>query len=246
MLALHISLYALLATSLVFAIIELGLSGYVASVWGGTTEELSGNYYSGYYYTDVHVSTPGILDFLIFNSVWTMLVTVAAAVLSWFYTRKGAASKLNTILGIAFAVVYFITMVFWLACFADIASMLNGSTSTSDYLNAVIAFAVILWLLFVALFILAVLALCGVLVSDWVGYQPLRNTHSEKGPAAATVHEVPMSTNPVTSPSELSSRDAEGLYNQPNNQPISPSSRSNVASVELSGDSAHGHHAGYA
>lgn len=101
-------------------------------------------------------------------------------------------------------------------------------------------------LLFVALFILAILALCGVLASDWVGYRSLRNAHTEKAPAAAAVHEVPMSTNPVTSPSELSSRDAEGLHNQPNNLPISPSSRSNVASVELSGDSAHGHHATYA
>lgn len=142
MVILHIALYALLATSLVFAIIELGLSAYVASEWSGTVATGYDFYYG---YTYGHVSAPAIVSFLVFCSVWTILITVAAFVLSFVYTRKGATGKLSTILGIAFAVVYAITMVFWLASFADIASKLDGYDGFSDYLNAVLAFAVLLW-----------------------------------------------------------------------------------------------------
>jgi hypothetical protein len=67
-------------------------------------------------------------------------------VLPWFYARKGAVtSKLNGILGVTFIVLYFVTFVFWLACFADIEAELGGGVSWSDYLNAVIAFGVLLW-----------------------------------------------------------------------------------------------------
>ena len=65
----------------------------------------------------------------------------------------------------------------------------------------------------------------------------MRGVRTEK--AAAPAPEVPMSTNPVASPSELSSRDAEVLHNQPNNQPLSPVSPDAIASVELSGDNVH-------
>jgi hypothetical protein len=146
MLVLDIALYAILGSSLVFSIIELGLAGYVVSAWSGSHRVA---YYDpfggGYSYENVDVSTPAILDFLIFTAVWTMLVTGAALLLPWFFTRKGFSSKLNMILGIVFTAVFFLTMVFWLASFADITSYLGGGTSTSDYLNAIIAFAVLLW-----------------------------------------------------------------------------------------------------
>lgn len=146
MLALHIALYVLLGTCLAFAIVELGLSAYVASIWSGDRETYTWNPYEGYVYTTVHVSAPGILIFIVFSACWTILVSAAALVLPWFYTRKGAVTgKLNTILGVFSIVVYFITSVFWLACFADIEAQLGGGTSYSDYLNAVIAFAVLLW-----------------------------------------------------------------------------------------------------
>lgn len=145
MLALHITLWALLGTCLAFSIIELGLVAYVASVWGGT-RKIPYYYFGETLYTTVHVQTPGIVDFLLFTACWSILASVAAAVLPWFYTRKGALStQLNTILGVSSCVVFFVTSVFWLAGFADIASMLAGTVSFSDYLNAVIAFAVLLW-----------------------------------------------------------------------------------------------------
>ncbi|KAJ5810719.1 uncharacterized protein N7503_002937 [Penicillium pulvis] len=243
MIALHIALYTILATSLVFAIIELGLCAYVTAYYGGTYQEYSYNASGGYSYQNVKVSTPSIVAFLMFSAVWTILITPGGGVLSWFYTRKGVSEKISKILGIVFAVVYFVTMVFWLACFADIASYLDGFTSFNDYYNAVIAFAVLLWLLFLALFILSVLSLCGVLVSDWVGYQSMRKSQADKAGAPAADPEVPMSTNPVAPPSELSTRDAEPLHDQPNNQSLSPSSPSAIASAELSGDSVHDHHA---
>ncbi|KAJ6015942.1 hypothetical protein N7540_010533 [Penicillium herquei] len=235
---LHIALYALLATSFVFAVIELGVSGHSASVWQNVA-----NAYNDFY-GDVDTSVPGILSFAIFASVWTMLITVAALVLSWFYTRKGTNEKFNKILGFSFAIVYFVTMVFWLAVFADIASQLDGYTSTNDDLNAIIAFSVLLWILFIALFVLSVLALCGVLVSDWAGYQSVRKTQAVNAPSTNTpAPEVPMSTNPV-SPSSI--RDAEALHEQPNNQQLSPSSVSAIASAELSADNVHDHQANHA
>jgi hypothetical protein len=137
MLALNIILYALLGTSLVFAIIELGLSAYVTSISSGTV-------YDGYYYYDL--KPPAIVIFLVFSSIWTILVTIAALVLPWYYARKGLVSaKLNTILAATFVAVYFVTMVFWLACFADLANLVGGYVNIDSYYSAVLAFGVLLW-----------------------------------------------------------------------------------------------------
>ncbi|KAJ5355584.1 hypothetical protein N7517_010193 [Penicillium concentricum] len=200
MLALSIVLYALLGTSLVFAIIELGLSAFIAAAYSGTQEIATWSAYSGYSYGQVNVKPPAILVFLVFSSVWTILVTVAALVLPWYYTRKGFVSaKLNTVLAAAFVAIYFVTMVFWLACFADLASLLGGGTSTNPYYNAVLAFGVLLWLLFVALVVFTILAMCGVLVSDWAGYQSLRkeNGVGAQQTTAGPAHEVPMTEQPI-------------------------------------------------
>ena len=81
MLALHIVLYVLLGTCLAFAIVELGLTAYVASIWTGDRETYTWNAYEGYVYTTVHYSAPGILIFIIFTACWTVLVSAAALVL---------------------------------------------------------------------------------------------------------------------------------------------------------------------
>lgn len=143
--ALHIALFALLGFALVLAIVELGLSAYVVSIGGETRRKVSFSVYGGYSYHNVRSSTPGILIFLLFASCWTIWITIATAVFPCFLARKGAVKPaLNTVLGIAFAVVYFATMAFWLAGFADIATRLHGSRSI-EYLDAILAFAVILW-----------------------------------------------------------------------------------------------------
>lgn len=140
MLVLNIVLYSLLGTSFVFAIVELGLSAFVVSAFDNTTQEY--DTWGGY--VNVKVKAPAIVSFMVFASLWTMLITVAALVLPWFYTRKGSVTpKLNTILAASFVAVYFVTMVFWLASFADLATYLDYTSN--EYYNAMIAFAVLLW-----------------------------------------------------------------------------------------------------
>lgn len=144
--ALNIVLYALLGTSLAFAIIELGLSAFITAAYSDIQEIQTWSAYSGYSYSQVNVKPPAILVFLVFSSVWTILVAVGALVLPWYYSRKDfVTAKLNTVLAAIFVAIYFVTMVFWLACFADLASLLGGGTSTNSYYNAVLAFGVLLW-----------------------------------------------------------------------------------------------------
>ncbi|KAJ5782011.1 hypothetical protein N7457_003785 [Penicillium paradoxum] len=196
MLALNIVLYALWGTSLAFALIELGLSAYVTSAYSGTQEVATWSAYSGYSYTDFQVKPPGIIIFLVFSSCWTVLVTIAALLVPWYYSRKGfMTAKLNTVLAATFVAIYFVTMVFWLACFADIANILTGVTSINPYFSAIIAFAVLLWLLFVALLVFTILAMCGILVSDWPGYQSVRKEKAVAANAGAS-HGEPMTEQP--------------------------------------------------
>jgi hypothetical protein len=110
-----------------------------------------------------------------------------------------------------------------------------------------------------ALFILSILALCGVLFSDWLGYQSMRNTEAGDAPQEvreaslpahnAATHDMPTSTVPAPPPSELSSRDpgAEAMHKETISSTHSISSPSAITSVELSGDSAvHPYQAGHA
>lgn len=136
---LHTALYALLGAAFVFAVIELGLTAYVESQY----ESYDSVYYS--YGETIKISSPPIVGFLIFCSVWTMLVTGGALFSSWFFTRRGSiARSVSFIISIVHLLVYFMTMVFWLAGFADMAALLGGFYA-SDYANAIIAFAVLLW-----------------------------------------------------------------------------------------------------
>jgi hypothetical protein len=149
MLALHIALYAIIGTCFAFSVVELGLCAYVVSVYSGDRTESYYDFVTGNRVSEtVHVNTPEILSFLIFSAVWSMLVSVAGLGLPSLLAGKGKATlKLNGVLGVILATLYGITWVFWLACFADIAANLNGATSYNNYLNAVIAFAVLLWYL---------------------------------------------------------------------------------------------------
>ncbi|KAJ6050382.1 uncharacterized protein N7446_010491 [Penicillium canescens] len=83
---------------------------------------------------------PDILTFVLSTTCWKILVSVTALVLPWLYTRRGFVSrKLNTILGVSIFVLYFVTSIFWLACFAGVVAELGGG-SWLDIVNAVIAF----------------------------------------------------------------------------------------------------------
>ncbi|KAH1985688.1 hypothetical protein KXV92_000642 [Aspergillus fumigatus] len=181
---------ALLGVAFVFAVIELGLGGHIASISTGSRKipfyDPSSSW--GYSYKTIKYSVPGIVAFQIFTSVWTMLVSVAAFLLPWFLRVKAApGTRLNTIITGALGGAYFVTMVFWLACFADIATKLGELGATSDYYNAVIAFAVLSWLLFVALFVIVVLAILGILECDAPGYAGMRKRAATQATPMQTV-----------------------------------------------------------
>ncbi|GFF38850.1 hypothetical protein IFM58399_05377 [Aspergillus lentulus] len=167
----------LLGVAFVFALIELGLGGHIAAVSTGSRKipVYDSSSAWGYSYRTIKFSVPGILAFQIFTAVWTMLVSVAAFLLPWFLRVKAApGTRLHSIITGVLGGVYFVTMVFWLACFADIAAKLDGLGASSDYYNAVIAFAVLSWLLFVALFVIVVLAMLGILECDAPGFASMR------------------------------------------------------------------------
>ncbi|KAE8377590.1 hypothetical protein BDV26DRAFT_208362 [Aspergillus bertholletiae] len=166
---------SLLSAAFVFAVIELGLTGYVVSLFTQGSTEYRYDPWSNEYSTQkVKIAVPSILAFMLFNSVWTMLVTAAAAIIPWvFRTRAATGTALDRLIAIGFLTLYSVTSVFWLASFADIAASFAYAFFQSDYVNAIIAFAVLLWLLFCALIVVVVLAMCGVLKSDIPGYRPL-------------------------------------------------------------------------
>lgn len=145
MLALHIALYAITSAGFVFAVIELGLSAYLVSFFTTPSKTVYGYVSDGESSETFHVKTPAILVFLLFSALWSMLVCVMGLSLPSILTKKGKATvKLNSILGVIFAVLYGVTWVFWLGCFAYLSYTL-GPTITLDYWNALIAFAVLLW-----------------------------------------------------------------------------------------------------
>lgn len=144
MLALHIALYALLGASLAFAVIELGLSAHIASLYDHIPVP-EYDYYNGYSYEVVDIKPPPILDFIIFSSAWSVLITGVAFFLSWFYRQKENTLATNKWISVGLIAMYFVTWVFWLASFAYIESRLGGYSSGSSYLDAMIAFAILLW-----------------------------------------------------------------------------------------------------
>lgn len=118
-------------------------------------------------------------------------------------------------------------------------------------------------LLFLALFILSILALCGVMASTWVGYLSMRKTDAADAPASTAMpatkethdvdhaaHDGYMGTPPSASsapsapsvpyapspPPELSSRDA-GVMHHHSVRVLSASPPAAIHSFELSGES---------
>lgn len=265
----HLALCVLLGICLASSIVELGLTAYVATFWRRPRQIPYWIPYQGYIYRSIHIDPPAIVDLLLFSACWSVLASIAAIVLPWFYTTRGPVSAtLNTVLGVTFSVVFIASSTLWIACFADIETLLNGGTSSNVFVKVVIAFAVVLWqvpsvialymkktnideydrVLFLALFMLTTLSLCGVLSSTWAGYQAIRKTDTDPSasksmPAAQETREVDHAAHDEhgaaapavqSSPSEFS-RDTEATHNQSVRRVTSISSPSAVDSVELSG-----------
>jgi len=129
------------AVAAVFAIIELGLTGYVASAFDAT-------YWSGYGYGYGGDRSPPVVSFMIFNSVWSLLVLAYVGITPIYMTsifHKLAALVLNVI-----------TTIFWFAGSIALAVALGaplncGSNHVCGSWEAAIAFGFFLWVLFLVL-----------------------------------------------------------------------------------------------
>lgn len=145
---LHIALCALLGTAWAFAVIELGLSAYIVSLFDSVGRLGSGlGGFGGLF--GYSISKPPITSFAVFASVWTILVSTGCLVAAWFFARKASVSRsLNMILAVALIAIYVVTMGFWLGTFADFSVEVGGSENgffMSSYWKAIIAFGVLLW-----------------------------------------------------------------------------------------------------
>jgi Membrane-associating domain len=122
----------LLATTLVFAIIELGLSAYSVSIF---SENQLG-------------SAPGPVNFLVFASLWTMLITpifIALPMLGdrnnrfWLNSFGRPAAWVAPVT----LAINAVTMIFWLAGFAALANLFGGY-NPQGVPGALLAFAIML------------------------------------------------------------------------------------------------------
>jgi hypothetical protein len=127
-----LAILGLSGTILLFSLIELGLSAWAVSLTDGT--------YYGY-----RVTAPSQFAFLLFASLWTLLVFGALTILNFLMGgRQGGVTHRFSWLGFVTLGVNFVTCVFWLAGFAALADYYNGGVATGNF-AALLAFAVLLW-----------------------------------------------------------------------------------------------------
>ncbi|KAI0390827.1 membrane-associating domain-containing protein [Xylariaceae sp. FL0594] len=123
----------------VFAIIELGLTAYYASLWHGTWSRY------GYNWGGPGSSSPPVVNFMVFNSVWSLLVLAYVGLTPLYMTsvfHRLAALALNVI-----------TAIFWFAGSIALAVGFGGpyscgANTTCGSVEAAIAFGFFLWALF--------------------------------------------------------------------------------------------------
>lgn len=175
MLLLSVIVLSLLSTALAFSLVELGLVAYAVHYYD-QSETIS--YYCGYLEEcdeTIHGTVPDIVAFLMFCAVWSVLITAIAIWLPFHYHKRDGHHH-NSWLAPGLIVVYFVTWVFWLAGFADLA-YLYGSNAR-DIPAAILAFAVLNWLVYMALFIFSFLAIFDVLRGEWPGYLVMQSRSS--------------------------------------------------------------------
>lgn len=114
----------------VFAIIELGLTGYLVSEYDG--------YFSGYYGGS---ASPDRTNFMLFNAIWSLLVLAYIGLTPLYMTslfHKLAALALEGI-----------TMIFWFAGAIALAVMIGapkcGRNTFCGSYEAAVAFGFFLW-----------------------------------------------------------------------------------------------------
>ena len=152
MLVLDIILLALLGSALVCSFIELGLSAYTVSLhWYSAYSTYDPNYagtgYGGYDYGYKRGSPPGEVSFLLFDSLWTVLVCAFLIGYPLMMRKKRnalASNNTNRWLTPLTLTLTILTMIFWLAGFAALAHRYNGADVT-NIAAALLAFPILLW-----------------------------------------------------------------------------------------------------
>ncbi|KAI0179078.1 membrane-associating domain-containing protein [Hypoxylon sp. FL1284] len=123
----------------VFAIVELGLTAYMASRYSSR--------YNGWWYE----ASPSRVNFMVFNSVWSLLVLVYVGLVPLYATslfHRLAALALNVV-----------TTIFWFAGAIALAVFVGGpyecgADSYCGSAEAAVAFGFFLWALFCFLTVL--------------------------------------------------------------------------------------------
>lgn len=120
--------------AVVFSIVELGLTGYVVSLYNGTYDTGNGYYYSGNF-------SPDRVNFMLFNSVWSLLVLAYIGLTPLYLTsifHRLAALALEAI-----------TMIFWFAGSIALAVFIGvprcHGNSWCGSIQAAVAFGFFLW-----------------------------------------------------------------------------------------------------
>ncbi|KAL8762343.1 MAG: hypothetical protein Q9184_001650 [Pyrenodesmia sp. 2 TL-2023] len=129
------------ALQLLFAIILLGMTGWLISTTADT--------YFGY-----NIGSPSELSFMLFTSIWTIFPALTYLVLA---PRFLPLSGNNKIIQLAMDA---ITALFWFAGFIALAAWYNGSFNCGTFCSVVVAtcvFGAFEWLLFTATTVLSAL-----------------------------------------------------------------------------------------
>jgi len=127
--------------AVVFSLVELGLTAYVVSLYDGT-------YNYGYYWAGNN--SPDRVNFMLFNSIWSLLVLAYIGLTPLYFTsifHRLAALALEAI-----------TMIFWFAGSIALAVFVGvprcyGNTWCGT-LQAAVAFGFFLWAIFLFLMVL--------------------------------------------------------------------------------------------
>jgi len=134
----------------VFAIIVLGLSAYVASVVSG-----SGQVCDFGYCADYNIPVPPQIDYILFCSIWSLLVVIALGVVPIFVSALSHPIISTAVDGL--------TTIFWFAgaiALAVYTGVFVGDTpSWYQALQAAVAFSFFTWLAFLAALVLDILAI---------------------------------------------------------------------------------------
>ncbi|ERS97847.1 hypothetical protein SPBR_01095 [Sporothrix brasiliensis 5110] len=115
--------------AIVFGVIELGLTAYLVS----------------FFDHDGYSTSPSILNFMLFNAIWSILVLLYVGVTPLYFTRVFHR--------LASLALEWITMIFWfagsIALAVDVGGPVNcGGNHYCGSLEAAIAFGFFLWALF--------------------------------------------------------------------------------------------------